>query len=439
MIEPILSFSAANAAAGARAEIIDSAWPNRYIQKMTEPNSPSTTLAASRAEAQAQAARELGWEYVRSRLDALLESGLARLPSRGAEPSPRELHLELTHRCNLKCVMCEHWQIEHLDPDSVKREMDFASIRKTVEGAAVLKDVKTVVITGGEPWLRHDFVDILAWLAAALPNADIIALTNFWNTGHLALKLRELRERGVFAAGGASRLKLGSSLDGLKETHDLVRGQTGAFAGLVRSVKTLKAEFPEISFGFTFTMIPQNAHELYDAYRFVKDELGVGFGGQWAVQTEGIEPLVWTPEAREAGLRGIRRIAEDLCVEHGAAARMSGPDPRDSAWLWSELLYWRYLEEYGRDARRFPFFLRCTAGERHIMVGAEGEVFYCPVNRARTIGNIKETPLDQMWRSPKAEDEREFVASGQCHCWLRCVSTPAVDRLLDLGLPAKPA
>ena len=405
---------------------------------MSTRGSSSTDRAAAKAEAGTQALRELEWDYVRFQLGALLEQGLVLLPAQGDGSSPRELHLELTHRCNLKCVMCEHWQMEHLDPDSVKREMDFAAIKKAVEGAALLKDVSTVVITGGEPWLRHDFTDIVAWLAAALPRAEIIALTNFWNTGHLALKLRELGARGLFTPGGPSRLKLGSSLDGLEKTHDLVRGQPGAFAGLVRSVKTLKAEFPEMSFGFTFTMIPQNAGELYETYLYVTRELGVGFGAQWAVETVGIDPLNWTPEARAEGIRGIRRIAEDICQMHGAADRMRGPDRRASSWLWSELAYWRYLEEYGRSARRFPFFLRCTAGERHVMVGAEGEVFYCPVNRARTIGNIKDTPLEEMWKSPKAAAEREFVASGQCHCWLRCVSNPAVDRLLTLAL-ADPA
>jgi MoaA/NifB/PqqE/SkfB family radical SAM enzyme len=400
--------------------------------------SPTGAPPSTRAQNAARAARELEWEYVSFQLDALIEKGRRLLPgaAQAQAPSPRELHLELTHRCNLKCVMCEHWQIEHLDPDSVRREMDFTAIRRAVEGSPLLKDVQTVVVTGGEPWLRHDFVDIVAWLAETLPQASIIALTNFWNTGHLALKLREMRGRGVFASGAPSRLKLGSSLDGLEETHDRVRGQTGAFAGLVRSVKTLKAEFPEISFGFTFTILPENAAELHDAYRFVTRELGVGFGAQWAVETAGIAPISWTPAAREAGLAGIRKIAEDLCAEHRGAARMRGSERKDSAWLWSELAYWRYLEEYGRQARRFPFFLRCTSGERHVMIGAEGEVFFCPVNRARTIGNIHRTPLAEMWSSDKAADERRFVASGACHCWLRCVSNPAVNRLLDLALAA---
>lgn len=367
--------------------------------------------------------------YVDYQLDAMLARGLERLASAPAEPV-RELHLELTHRCDLKCVMCEHWQVEHLDPGSVKRELDFAGLKKAVAGAAVLRQIGNVVITGGEPWLRHDLVDVIAWLSERFPLASIIALTNFWNTGHLRKRLSELRARGV------KNLRLGSSLDGLEATHDGVRGQAGAFAGLVRTVKALRLEFPEYPFGFTFTVLPQNSAEIYKTYRFVAEELGSSLGVQWAVQTDGIEPIRWTPETKEEALRQLDLIVGDLCRKHGAAEKLRSENPDAHRWLWSELLYWKYLEEYGRDARRFPFFLRCTAGERHVMVGAEGEVFFCPVNRARTIGSVKEQTLDAMWSSPKAAELRNFVASGKCHCWLRCVSAPAVDRLLRLAAQA---
>jgi MoaA/NifB/PqqE/SkfB family radical SAM enzyme len=376
----------------------------------------------------AGAARALGWDAVGKRLDAWLEAGRLKLPAAGAAPAPRELHLELTHRCDLKCVMCEHWQVEQLDPASVKRELDAEALKAAVKGAALSSGIESVVITGGEPWLRHDLVDILLWLGRELPKARLVVLTNLWNTGHLRKRLGELRSGGLLDG----RLSLGSSLDGLGATHDEVRGQQGAFEGLTRTVAALKAEFPGLAFGFTFTLVPRNAHELLDAYRHVTGELGVGFGAQWAVQTEGIAPLAWTPRAREAGLAGIRAVAEDLCERRGAVAKLADPAPHQS--LWSELAYWRYLEEYGRDPRRFSFFRRCTAGERHVMVGAEGEVFFCPVNRARTIGSVKESGLDALWSSAKADAERAYVASGQCHCWLRCVSAPATDRLLALAL-----
>src|SRR5206468_8574903 len=109
-------------------------------------------------------------------------------------------------------------------------------------------------------------------------------------TGHLRAKLADLRARGV------KNLRLGSSLDGLEKTHDRIRGQETSFAGIVRSVKALRAEFPEIPFGFTFTILPDNASELYDAWRFVDQELGCTLGAQWVVETAGIDPIRWTPE-----------------------------------------------------------------------------------------------------------------------------------------------
>src|SRR5581483_1131482 len=135
----------------------------------------------------------------------MLERVLALLHTAPPEPV-RELHLELTHRCNLKCVMCEHWEIEHVDPASVRREMDLEKIGRLVADSALLREITSIAVTGGEPWLRSDFVDIISLLSAKFPDASIIVLSNFWNTGHIKLRLSELRARGV------KNLRLGSSL-----------------------------------------------------------------------------------------------------------------------------------------------------------------------------------------------------------------------------------
>ena len=160
---------------------------------------------------------DLEWDLVRTHLDRMVEHDGNSTPAQGV----RELHIELTHRCNLKCVMCEHWEMEHLDPGSVKREMDLAKIKALVSGSRTLDGVTGVAVTGGEPWLRADFVDIVAFLCERFPAASVIVLSNFWNTGHIRLKLNELKARGA-------RLRLGSSLDGLEKTHDAVRGEKGA-------------------------------------------------------------------------------------------------------------------------------------------------------------------------------------------------------------------
>lgn len=366
---------------------------------------------------------ELRWELIGHRLDRMLEKGLEAGP--GKAPL-RELHLELTHRCNLKCLMCEHWSIQFDDPRSVKREMTLEKIAELAD-SPLFSDVESVAVTGGEPWLRADIEDILRVLSEKLPKASIIVLTNFWNTGHLERRLANLRARGI-------KLKLGSSLDGLESTHDEIRGQPGAFAGLVKTVRTLRARFPEIAFGFTLTIQPRNAHEVYAVYRFVTGELGASLGAQWVIERPGVPPPAWTVELKERALAGIRGIVVDLARKHDALDRLG--DARENRWLWSELLYWRYLERYGRAPERFGFFERCLAGERHFMVGPEGEVFFCPVNKERTVGNINAAAPEAIWSSSEAQAERRFVAEKKCSCWLRCTATPALDRLIDSAVSA---
>lgn len=372
---------------------------------------------------------ELEWDMVRLHLDRMTARGQSRLESgaRAAAGKPRELHLELTHRCNLKCVMCEHWEIEHVDPASVKREMDLPAIRELASGGELLSEIATVVITGGEPWLRTDFTDIVAFLSERFPRADIIVLSNFWNTGHIRLKLEELKSRKV------TRLRLGSSLDGLEAAHDRIRGQGGSFRGIVNTVKMLREEFSEIPFGFTFTITPHNAGELMKTFQFVTGEFGCSLGAQWAIDRPGVAALPWTPETVDLGLAQIHAVLLSLVRAHDAARKIVARQRLENAWLWSELLYWRNLEEYGRNPRRFPFFKKCLAGERHVMLDPEGNVFFCPVNRDKTIGNARQESLESLWKSPRAGELRDYVESCSCHCWLRCMGAPVLDRLVRLS------
>ena len=99
------------------------------------------------------------------------------------------------------------------------------------------------------------------------------------------------------------------------------------------------------------------------------------------------------------------------------------------------MLYWWYLRKYGRKPERF--FKDCMAGQRYAMFDPEGNLFYCPVNKHRKIGSVKEKSFDEIWTSGKADSERKFVDSCQCHCWLNCISNPILDRLVDLGTAKK--
>lgn len=361
------------------------------------------------------------------RLQALVAKGLARLEKDGAREPIRELHIELTHRCNLRCVMCHHWETPFKDPGSVVREMSLPDIERVVSGSKLLDQVEIVVLTGGEPLLRADIAPIARYLSDRFPRATIGVLTNLWNTELLRRRLGEFRDQGV------DRLWLGSSLDGVGEKHDEVRGREGAFEGLVETVGLLRRDFPAVQFSFSFTITPRNARDLWRAYRFVADQ-GLWFGAQMVVNHKGMEApetYAWKEEDLEAVRSQIDLILLDLCARERAFERLEREEA-DSLWLWTRLLYWWYLREYAANPRRF--FRDCMAGQRYAMLDPEGKLFFCPVNKHRVVGDAREKGLDAVWNSPVAEKERAYVESCACDCWLNCIANPILDRALAFAV-----
>ena len=275
---------------------------------------------------------------VLKQLDAWAAEGARRLVCGGEPVALSELHIELTHRCDLKCVMCHHWEMPTRLPDSVSRELRVDDFRRLARSPR-LRGVRTVAVTGGEPLLRPEAVEIVAILRAAFPDASLGILSNLWNPGSLRRRLGELRERGV------ADFWLGSSLDGLGDDHDRVRGQPGAFRGLEASLDMLKKEFPQTRVSVNFTILPDNADRLWEVYRYARDR-ELGFGAQFVVDHEGFEAprrFSWSEERLDAAAAQIDLVIEDLCRRHSALERLVARPPEQSRWLWSQLLYWSRL------------------------------------------------------------------------------------------------
>lgn len=96
------------------------------------------------------------------------------------------LRISLTQRCNFDCFFC-HREGEH-DPHG---EMTAQEIETIVEVAAGL-GIRKVKLTGGEPMLRGDLVDIVARIK---PHLDEVSMTT--NASLLPGKACELKEAGL--------------------------------------------------------------------------------------------------------------------------------------------------------------------------------------------------------------------------------------------------
>lgn len=104
--------------------------------------------------------------------------------------SVKLLRISVTDRCNLRCVYCmPEGGVEFSDQDELLQPEDF----EAVAAAALSVGVTHLKLTGGEPTVRRDIIDIATRLARLGPQ-DLSLTTNGMQLARLA---RALREAGV--------------------------------------------------------------------------------------------------------------------------------------------------------------------------------------------------------------------------------------------------
>ncbi|MDD4909393.1 MAG: glycosyltransferase, partial [Candidatus Omnitrophica bacterium] len=334
---------------------------------------------------------------------------------------PEELHIELTHNCNSKCIMCDLWDFRKRSPRA-PQDLSLDEIRHSVEGSQLLKGIKTVVLSGGEPFLRKDIADIVSFFNSYYPRASIGILTNAKDSD---LVMKNVDK--IVSGGKAPGLWLGSSLDGIGGWHDKIRGVPGAFDGLLKTARALKRDFPQIDFSVTMTLTPHNAGQLLPAKEFA-DREGLNFFAQFVVPKAAREKFRW--DAQTLGLIGsqVRRIIEDIIGSRDYTELSGSIENIPDVDLLTKIYYWGHLVEHQVNPRRF--FKECVAGYKFAMLNPYGDLFFCPVFKEKTAGNIRMGKFDELWLSEEAEDIRRFVSCRACSCWLVCIVFPIVSNAL---------
>ena len=177
-------------------------------------------------------------DYIREvkHLDRHLSSRLSRLD------------IELTERCNSRCIHCYINQPE--DDQSIKaREMDTAFVKSILKQAADLGCL-SVRFTGGEPLLREDFEEL--YLFTRRLGLKVLIFTN------ARLINRELAQ--LFA-----RIPPGKPIEvsvyGMKaNSYDAVAAVRGAFDQFLKGINFLR-EY-EVPFVVKQSLLPQNRAEI---------------------------------------------------------------------------------------------------------------------------------------------------------------------------------
>lgn len=168
------------------------------------------------------------------------------------------IRISVTDRCNLRCVYCMPEEgMTFLPHEKVLSKDEIIDFMKIMVGYGI----KKVRITGGEPLLRTDIVDIIAGLSA-IPEIEDIAVTT--NAMYLVKKAEALKEAGL--------TRVNISLDSLQED----RFKTITRGGRLQKVLDGIAKAEEVGFfpiKLNVVLIKgQNDDEILDFLEFTRDK-----------------------------------------------------------------------------------------------------------------------------------------------------------------------
>lgn len=161
--------------------------------------------------------------------------------------------MEITYKCNLKCRHCYVYD---------KSDVNSAGEMSTEQIIKVLKKLHTVGVmdiqfTGGEPFLRPDFFEILDFCKEKF--CLMISTNGTLINKEVAKKLTEYRP-----------LLVQISLDGGKDIHEQIRGVPGCYEQTIRGIKALSVYFPEIVTTVAMTVTRENINEVEKVVPLVK-------------------------------------------------------------------------------------------------------------------------------------------------------------------------
>jgi len=299
---------------------------------------------------------------------------------------------EMTAACNLRCIHCHAHGGE-----AVGDELSTAEARSLLQQLAGVREFRMMAWTGGEPLVRRDLFDLLAY-------AQGLGFTNTMATNATLIDdevARHLRRCGLAIAA--------VSLDGLDAaSHDAIRGVPGAFVAALSGMRALRQA--GILLHINITAMEYNLDQLEPLMALV-DELGAGILLMYQLVPVGrgrqIDAAALDLGANE---RLIRFIAEAQRSTRAILEPVAGPQ------YWPFLLQRSGIERGPLLRLAETVFHGCSAGRGFVYLKPNGQVWPCPFIEV-SCGNVRETPFQTIYAtSPVLQDlrARESRLKGRC-------------------------
>lgn len=318
--------------------------------------------------------------------------------------------IAVTKRCNLNCKICFFQK-----QSSSKNEMNLREF-ENIFSNKLMRSVSVITLTGGEPFLRKDILEILMLADNKLPNLFNLRISS---NGTLTKEIISTIEK--ITSLSSKLITVCISIDGLEATHERVRGK-GTYRKTVTTLEELKKiekRVNNLSIEVKFTVMDENVNEIYELYNkfgsdfeFFYKPCQIFPGHPLYKKGEG-SGLAISEETKKT----LKEFAETVFLEKEFSGKVSLLDT-------IRKFFYLYQLEYVENPNIMP--LPCTVGFFDLNVAYNGDFHGCEILGMKPFGNVRETPIDEIWYSKAASDFRKWLKKGTCHCYTSCHVYPSL-------------
>jgi MoaA/NifB/PqqE/SkfB family radical SAM enzyme len=314
--------------------------------------------------------------------------------------TPPFLVLFINSICNLTCDHCFYWRDLNQRDD-----LTYDEIRKL---SADLGPIDILNLSGGEPFIRKEFAEIVRTFVRNNGVKQVYVPTNGYFTDRTEKALRRVLEEKDLMLFACEL-----SLDGMPEYHNRFRGNDRSFEKAMETYDMLAAlqkEDPRLRIHSISTATNQNMSEIWELTGYLHERCPkMDHHNLAIIRGDRKDPSLLTPpiDQYRALSEHVRSVWRDR--DEGRFGAIVEP-----------MLQWAKSESVLQKRQVVP----CKAGVLSGVVYANGDVSVCEMHPP--LGNLRQSSFREIWNSAKAREQRAQIGARSCWCTTEVFLWPSI-------------
>ena len=322
---------------------------------------------------------------------------------------PQQITFDITDRCQLKCITCSKWNIKH--KDVIDKELSTQEWKDIIwKLKNWLGDSFSFCFSGGEPFLRKDIFEIIAYANSL--NVRSMAVSNAYSISDYYEKIIDSNLMGI-------EISLNSINN--YSIHDHSRGRENSAKRAIEALFALndlkKQKDSDLAISVATIVFPENIKEVIPLVEFVSNNKLNGIMFQLVEDIESFH--AYSKPSRldtssykmpEELYHQYMKMAGDFIPVIDQLIEMQ----RAGYPIYNSLEQLKAYKVFFSNPSDILKTITCKVGSQNFAIDPYGDVRLC--FNMKPIGSLKTSSPEDVWNSKDAELCRSAIKNCKMYC-----------------------